>query len=801
MQNLFFYSATKEDFVNNISNGIDDFIEEINKGAKECLATNVSEREIVSWKENAKVLSPLLCKSDLPNDVIVAFEYQIPIGGGRIDCMLFGHGIDGQPNIVHIEFKQWSNNHVQPFYDHHSFHLVVDGYRTGAEYPAHPSRQVSGYHNCLLNYIDVFDKKNIKLHGLAYCYNYSSTKEPCALFDDFYKSEMIQYPIYTKDKEESLAKRLNFLLGGGNGNCIYDDFVKSEISPTQRLYDVAARIFDNIDDENERIFTLLGEQVDVFQNILGAVKQTGQDEKTAIIVKGGPGTGKSVIALRLLSELYKTEYNCRNVYYATRSTSLLHGWRDILAGVARRNGNGDVSSLIRSTFDFKPFEFENKENGCDVLIVDEAHRIECKANNDTDSHRADEHRSYLSQIMSLLYTSRVSVFFIDDKQSIKKKEIGTSAEIRKAAEKYYQRINDETNYFYNRTQKELKKEKRSLEKQLLTSVGNDLDEICKRIDHIDNMLKLGNSRVDYEEKLKSLEQKRFKAVEDSNEKDIEKFDKAIRNCKRMLALPPLAPNIKKVNVLVFELNDQFRCNGSNNYLYWLDQLLYDSNNPNKIKLKTNSYEFEIYDDPKELYAKIRSLDDYAVFADSFKSEMQDDFSYQRLHNITRDKQFNQSARIIAGWCWDWIGKRDESTGDLRKEVDLSSFGYDFRMPWETKGQHPIGDFNYKYAPNADKWCNQKEGVNQVGCIHSIQGWETDYVGVIIGPDLTWDETKNCLCYNPEGGNHDLSKEASEKNNQLVLNTYRVLLTRGKKGCFVFACDPGVRDYLKRCLEQ
>ena len=110
------------------------------------------------------------------------------------------------------------------------------------------------------------------------------------------------------------------------------------------------------------------------------------------------------------------------------------------------------------------------------------------------------------------------------------------------------------------------------------------------------MLKLGNSRVDYEEKLKSLEQKRFKAVEDSNEKDIEKIDKAIRNCKRMLALPSLAPNIKKVNVLVFELNDQFRCNGSNNYLYWLDQLLYDSNNPNKIKLKTNSYEFVVCKD-------------------------------------------------------------------------------------------------------------------------------------------------------------------------------------------------------------
>ena len=160
MQNLFFYSATKGDFVNDVSNGVDSFIDDISEGAKECLVSNVSEREIVSWKENAKALSPLLCKSRLPDDVIVAFEYQIPIGGGRIDCMLFGHGIDGQANIVHIELKQWSNRHVQPFYDHYSFHLVVDGYRVGTEYPTHPSRQVSGYHNCLLNYIDVFDKKN-----------------------------------------------------------------------------------------------------------------------------------------------------------------------------------------------------------------------------------------------------------------------------------------------------------------------------------------------------------------------------------------------------------------------------------------------------------------------------------------------------------------------------------------------------------------------------------------------------------------------------------------------------------------
>jgi len=107
----------------------------------------------------------------------------------------------------------------------------------------------------------------------------------------------------------------------------------------------------------------------------------------------------------------------------------------------------------------------------------------------------------------------------------------------------------------------------------------------------------------------------------------------------------------------------------------------------------------------------------------------------------------------------------------------------------------------KYAKDADSWCNQKEGVNQVGCIHSIQGWETDYVGVIIGPDLMWDNAKQCLCYNPNGHNHNLSKQANRDNNRLILNTYRVLLTRGKKGCFIFCCDPKVGEYFKRCMNQ
>ena len=277
--------------------------------------------------------------------------------------------------------------------------------------------------------------------------------------------------------------------------------------------------------------------------------------------------------------------------------------------------------------------------------------------------------------------------------------------------------------------------------------------------------------------------------------------KKLRADERMINLPILSPKIETINVLSFALKDQFRCNGSNNYLEWLDNILYENDNPNRIVLNTGSYEFGVYDEPNELYAKIRSLDSYALVADRLKKEWGDSFTYERLKDFTKEMDFDQSARMVAGWCWDWNTKEnpqvDRSSGDLRCEVDLLD-EYGFALPWETQ-QTPKGDFSYKYAKDADSWCNQKEGVNQVGCIHSIQGWETDYVGVIIGPDLVWDDKEKRLRYNPNGNNHNLSKKSSRENDLLILNTYRVLLTRGKKGCFVFACDPKVREYFKRSM--
>ena len=124
------------------------------------------------------------------------------------------------------------------------------------------------------------------------------------------------------------------------------------------------------------------------------------------------------------------------------------------------------------------------------------------------------------------------------------------------------------------------------------------------------------------------------------------------------------------------------------------------------------------------------------------------------------------------------------------------------MPWETLGKKATGIYKDKYAPDAKVWIIDRRGVNQVGCNHSSQGWETDYIGVIIASDLKYDAKSDCLYGDETVRNYDAKvKQKQPDFTRITKNIYRVLLTRGKKGCFVFACDPKVRDYLKRCLNQ
>ena len=728
-----------------------EFVNDMKINARK-VGVNYGDSEIKSWRENFKAMKEVLSNCNIPNDVYIGFEYLVPVGG-RIDCVLFGCDADKAKNMIHIELKQWSNDNVKEYYSGYSFEILNTGYASERTM-AHPCVQAEEYHTHLQNYIAALEFDGINLHGLAYCYNYESGTGNDVLCSESYKGAMRVCPLFCKNEKTKLISYLESLLSGGNGKQVYDSIANSEIRPTKQLNDAAKDMFDG--EHTGKEFSLVGNQLNTYNAIIGAIKNTDKEnEKTVVIVKGGPGTGKSVIAMRLVSGLAKEGFD--NVYYSTRSTSLTNGYKSILKKVSYRDGKGcNAIDLLKKNARIKPAVYG--ENGINALVVDEAHRIEKKANDMNDKDKSIQ--THLSQTLAMIFCATVSVFFIDDHQSIKSKEVGDSAKIREAAENYNKAIIQEN-------------------KNYLKSLLKDVD---KKMATLQSAIKKGD-----EEKIRNAEN----ALNSARE-NMKLGEKKVKDAQ---------PKISKVNILEFELPDQFRCNGSNNYLDWIDGVLYKDRGATSVSLDKDAYEFGLFDNPNDLYAKIRSLDEYAVFADDYQKKQGDSFSYKQLNKACKKMDFNERARLVAGWCWEWKDKEHggklQDNGDLPYEVVVTQ---DFAMPWETKLK-PKGDFAYKYAKNADLWLNQNEGVNQIGCIHSAQGWETDYVGVIIGPDVKYDKENDCLRYNEKGRNYDIAHKYTGENDLLVKNTYRVLLTRGKKGCFVYACDEEVRKYLRRCLEK
>jgi DUF2075 family protein len=212
-----------------------------------------------------------------------------------------------------------------------------------------------------------------------------------------------------------------------------------------------------------------------------------------------------------------------------------------------------------------------------------------------------------------------------------------------------------------------------------------------------------------------------------------------------------------------ELSSQFRCNGSDGYLAWLDDTLEIRPTANS-RLDTSEYDFRVFDDPNELHALVE----------------------------LKNRSTNRS-RVVAGYCWTWPSKKNPAAWD----IDLSAFGY--RRRW-----------------NLDKdgslWIVTPGSVDQVGCIHTCQGLELDYVGVIIGPDLVYrdgrivtDVTKRASSDQSVRGLKKMLKNDPESAralaDRIVKNTYRTLMTRGMKGCYVYCCDAPLAAYLRSRLRD
>ena len=622
-----------------------------------------SENEIASWTNNAPHISRVLYDAQV-SDSYVTFEFLVPFSRKRIDCVIYGKGVDGNLNVIHIELKQWSNKGVTLADSDGNFNAQekiddtvfnVTAYTGHANrIVAHPSQQVKGYQGYLSNFIEVISNEELHLTGLAYCYNYlkNDPKHPSYLFDEKYSKLLAEYPTYARDQKSELVEKLGQLLKNGDGLSVFNKMMASPVRPSKKLLNEVATM---IEQGNTGAFSLIEDQIVARNLILNKIRpmlntsSTAGPQKSVIIVKGGPGTGKTVIALHILAELAKLRPNGHgfNVQYATKSKPLLEG--------VRHQVKPSTRMLFQNVTSYVPASAE--ENSVDVLLVDEAHRIQKSANN---QFTKAEKRTDMPQIDTIIRSSKVTVFFIDDRQAIRGVEIGSAELIKEAAARW-------------------------------------------------------NATVD--------------------------------EC---------------------ELKSQFRCNGSDNYLDWIEQVLY--NKEVTSSFQAEDFDLQLFDDPQQMYEKL----------------------------VEQNNVPGQTARLMAGFCWPWADAVTPE-GDLIKEVKIG----DFAMPWETKDTI-YNRLQVKY-PRWYEWAYKPDGIKQVGCIYTAQGYEFDYAGVIIGPDLKYNEmlgeivTDRSECKDPVLRMN--RREATMTFDDYVRNIYRVLLSRGMKGCYVYVVDEPLRRHIRKLMND
>ena len=368
---------------------------------------NVNPSEKNSWNNSLNFVKNALDFSDLSENKIVV-EYELPYSSKRIDVLLFGKNDNGEDNVVLIELKQWSNENIE---NCDTDGNIIVNYGRFKKEQAHPSLQVEGYHYDLKDFMTVFENEPItELSSCAYCHNYSNVDGSVLYLPKF--SKLVQkYPLFSKEEIKNLGQYLKERLSKGSGLEVFNRFINSPIKPSKRLLEHTKDMINQ-----QQIFNLIDDQITAYNAIMHKAKKlSGLNKKSIIIVKGGPGTGKSVIALEVMGELLRKG---KNVYHATGSSAFTNTLRKIL---------GTRSSKL---FKFFNSFMTHEENQIEVVICDEAHRIrETSSNRYTPSHL----RTNTPQIQELIKSAKLSIFFIDEHQVVRPNEIGSVKLIKDTA--------------------------------------------------------------------------------------------------------------------------------------------------------------------------------------------------------------------------------------------------------------------------------------------------------------------------------------------------------------------------------
>lgn len=364
----------------------------------------VSKAEVRSWQNSLQQMSSVLQHAGLREQGII-LEYQLPMTSKRLDCLVTGKDASKDSSAVIVELKQWDTTAPSSIQD-----CVVTYVGGRLRDQLHPSRQAGQYCQYLLDTHTAFADGHIGLAACAYLHNLQFQPDD-ELFSERHLATLEAYPLFTGDQSPYLAQYLSDRVSYGEGLDVLGAIQGGKYRASKKLLDHTAAMI-----EGQSEYVLLDEQLVVFNAVMDQARQGFRDrDKVVILVHGGPGTGKSVIALNLVGRLAKEGYNAQ---HATGSRAFTENMRRIVKSRA-----GVQFRYFNSFMDAEP-------NAVDVLIMDEAHRIrEASHNRFTPKGK----RSGLPQITELLNATKVAVFFIDDRQIVRPGEVGSSELIRQAA--------------------------------------------------------------------------------------------------------------------------------------------------------------------------------------------------------------------------------------------------------------------------------------------------------------------------------------------------------------------------------
>lgn len=362
--------------------------------------------EVESWRNSLRAVSQVFDTAGL-RDHGVLLEYQLPLTSKRLDCLVCGRDGRGSDQAVIIELKQWERADVAVG------EKMVSTFVGGAEREVlHPSVQVGQYAMYLEDAHTAFYEgpQPVGLAACAYLHNYF-TDGTDVLFDAVFDEAVRTYPVFTGDDAGRLKDFLTGRLDRGEGLPVLRRIEESRYRPSKKLMDHVASVI-----QGNPAYILLDEQLVVFEKVLACARAGFDDRRKAVIlIRGGPGTGKSVLAINLMATLLREG---RNAHYATGSKAFTETLRRIIGA------RGGVQFRYFNSYR------EAKPNEIDVLICDESHRLRRES---ADRFTAKANRTGVPQVEELLRASKVSVFLIDDRQRVRPDEIGSSSYVREHA--------------------------------------------------------------------------------------------------------------------------------------------------------------------------------------------------------------------------------------------------------------------------------------------------------------------------------------------------------------------------------